>query len=773
MLGRMLVATALLSLVGLASGDRAAHADFTCSSNDDCFDTANQCDPGRTPCNDGICDPDNPEADAIGCVLEPNNGKCDDGLFCNGTEFCDPNHGCQLPPPPNCNDNVPCTQDRCDEELNRCVSTRRDTLCNDGLFCNGPEVCTPSGCQGGTPPNCNDGVPCTQDVCDELQLSCVNTPNNQLCSNGQFCDGVERCDPDDGCRPGNPPNCNDSIPCTTDSCNEANDTCTNSPNNQLCNNGQFCDGVEQCVPGQGCRPGTAPNCGDSIPCTVDTCDEANDRCNRTPNNQLCSDGTFCNGVETCSPTLGCRPGVGVACGDNIPCTVDTCIEATDSCQNTPNNQLCSDGKHCDGVEICSPTLGCQEGTPPNCSDNVVCTVDACVEATDSCSHTVNNQLCSNGQFCDGVEVCSPTQGCQPGTAPNCGDSVVCTVDVCDEVDDRCRNTPDHSLCANALFCDGVETCSPLTGCREGNPIFCNDNVECTQDYCDEVIHDCNVIARHERCGDGIFCNGDESCDEILDCVPGQPPVCADNLTCTTDICSEDQDMCIHIGDNTSCGNGVVEEACGEECDPGNNEICDNFIDDDGDGLTDCADEDCEQGVATCDADCILRNSCVVISRDPAVISFPVTEARTFDAASDQPGKFTFHGRMAPKSELNPLVDGFSVTLTNLEGEIYRADVKPADIESRGLKRFFYKAPDRDRIRREGGIARFSAVLRTDGGEISYGIRVQAYGDFSRATLPQMTTQAYFGDDVGFVTATWSGEVGRWKLAPKDYDDGTE
>ncbi|MFN2427351.1 MAG: hypothetical protein ABR587_12995, partial [Candidatus Binatia bacterium] len=55
------------------------------------------------------------------------------------------------------------------------------------------------------------------------------------------------------------------------------------------------------------------------------------------------------------------------------------------------------------------------------------------------------------------------------------------------------------------------------------------------------------------------------------------------------------------------------------------------------------------------------------------------------------------------------------------------------------------------------------------GEVGYGIRVQAYGDFSRATLARMTTQTYFGADVGYVTATWSGSIGRWVLRPRDYD----
>ncbi len=769
---RMLAPFAILVLAGATVSAGTALA-FTCSSNADCSDRANQCDPGAKPCNDGICSPNDPDADNIGCVLIPNNFKCDDGVFCNGTEYCDTNHGCRIPPAPDCNDDVACTADRCDEAQKKCTHTRRNSACSDGLFCNGTEVCTATGCEAGTPPNCNDSVTCTADVCDELLLRCVHTPNNASCSDGNFCDGVEVCDAVQGCKAGPPPNCNDNISCTADSCSEANKACVHNPNNSLCNDGQFCDGVETCSPSQGCVPGTPPNCNDNVTCTADSCDEAHDTCAHSPNNGACSDGEFCNGIEICSPTQGCQPGTGPSCNDNVDCTTDVCVESNDTCSHTPSNAKCSDGLFCDGVEVCSPTQGCQPGTSPNCSDNVDCTTDACVESNDTCSHTPSNAFCSDGLFCDGIEICSPTKGCQPATPPNCNDDVSCTVDVCDEQNDRCSHTADHSLCSNNLFCDGIESCNPLNGCHEGTPPNCADNVDCTQDYCDEVTHGCGHLTHDERCTDGLFCNGAEVCDALTGCHPGTPVVCSDGITCTTDTCSETADMCVHVGDNTSCGNCVLEAACGEECDPCDHEICDNFIDDDGDGLIDCADPDCEMGVASCDVDCVLRNSCVVLSRDPAVISFPTGGDRSVDRSADGPGRFAFHGKMIPMSDVDPLRDGFVVTLINAEGEIFRAEVKPADIEARSTKRYAYRARDKEAVQRDGGIARLSIRVRTESGVVGYGIRVEAYGDFSRATLPEMTTQAYLGDDVGFVTATWSGEVGHWKLAPKDYDGGLQ
>ncbi|MEE9295166.1 MAG: hypothetical protein V3W34_09445 [Phycisphaerae bacterium] len=91
-----------------------------------------------------------------------------------------------------------------------------DADCDDGLFCNGAETCDPTdpdadpdGCVGGTPPSCDDEVGCTDDSCDPTANggtgACANDPNDGDCDNDRFCDGVETCDAIDGCQPGTPP----------------------------------------------------------------------------------------------------------------------------------------------------------------------------------------------------------------------------------------------------------------------------------------------------------------------------------------------------------------------------------------------------------------------------------------------------------------------------------------------------------------------------------------------------------------------------------------
>lgn len=126
--------------------------------------------------------------------------------------------------------------------------------CNDGQFCNGQEVCNPIlGCQG-NPVVCNDGIACTADACNEATDSCISVPNNAACDNGLFCDGVDVCDPVLGCVSPDDP-CDDGVSCTIDNCNDTTNACSHVPVNALCDDGNDLNGVETCHAILDCQPG--------------------------------------------------------------------------------------------------------------------------------------------------------------------------------------------------------------------------------------------------------------------------------------------------------------------------------------------------------------------------------------------------------------------------------------------------------------------------------------------------------------------------------------
>jgi hypothetical protein len=589
-----------------------------CNGAEQCV--SGSCQAGTAPnCDDGVsCTIDSCNEGTDSCDHTANNGACDDGLYCNGAETCNVTLGCQAGTAPNCNDGVACTIDSCNEAMDVCENTPDNGACDDGLFCNGTSTCHPTlGCQAGAPPDCNDGVACTTDACNEGTDTCDHTPNNGACDNGLFCDGAETCHVTLGCQAGTAPNCNDGVGCTVDACNEGTDSCDNTPDDDACDNGLFCDGAEVCHPISDCQAGTPVACSDGVFCTVDACNEATDSCDHVVNNGLCDNGLFCDGAETCNATLGCQGGTAPNCSDGVTCTSDSCNEGTDSCDHTPNNGACDNGLFCDGSETCHVTLGCQAGIAPNCSDGVACTGDSCNEGTDSCDHTPNNGACDNGLFCDGSETCHVTLGCQAGIAPNCGDGVACTSDSCNEGTDSCDHTPNNGACDNGLFCDGSETCHVTLGCQGGTAPDCNDGVGCTGDLCNEGTDACEHVPSNLACDDGLYCNGAETCHPTLDCQAGTAPDCNDGVSCTVDACNEGTDSCDNTPNNGACDDGLFctgAEVCHPTlgCQAGGGDPCTTPLvcDEGGDACVGCVDaEDCDDGLFCNGAEQCVGNVC--------------------------------------------------------------------------------------------------------------------------------------------------------------------
>jgi hypothetical protein len=222
-----------------------------------------------------------------------------------------------------------------------------DGGCDDTLFCNGTETCDAYGqCQPGTLVDCDDGVGCTVDECDEVNDACDNTPDDSLCDEGLFCNGVETCDPLNDCQAG-------ADPCPGQDCGEANDICV-----QLaCNDNGTCEAGEDCS--------NCPN--DCIGKLVGK-----------PSTRYCCGDGFCEGSED---------GVNCAidCGPPPDCGDGTCDRGEDSCncptdcETPPTNETeCADGvdNDCDGLT---------DGADPDCPP--------CGLRGESCS--VDGECCSN------------------------------------------------------------------------------------------------------------------------------------------------------------------------------------------------------------------------------------------------------------------------------------------------------------------------------------------------------------------------------------------
>ena len=131
-------------------------------------------------------------------------------------------------------------------------------------------------------------------------------------------------------------------------------------------------------------------CDDHLDCTHDACDATLARCRFTPDDKSCDDGVYCDGAERCDVRNGCVQGEVVACSDNTTCTIDVCVEATQSCRHDPRD---ADG---DG----DPTRNCGG---QDCDDNDPLVSGKAAEVCgnkrdDNCDGSIDEPACIAPQY---------------------------------------------------------------------------------------------------------------------------------------------------------------------------------------------------------------------------------------------------------------------------------------------------------------------------------------------------------------------------------------
>ena len=364
-----------------------------------------ECDDGNTCTENDACDG--------GFCIGTKPVVCDDSNPCTD-DFCDQELGCQsvnnIKP---CSDGNACTQnDTCADA----VCAGETASCDDGDKCNGAESCdSGAGCKPGTPLNCDDGMECTTDSCSAL-AGCQFAPDDLACDDGVFCNGLELCDAESGCQ-SNP--LADGTPCDDASKCTLNDTCQGGAclgEIVLCDDDNACT-IDFCDPvTQGCtyeiQPG-AKECDDEDPCTTeDACTDG-----------LCvgSGALDCNDDNPCTDDV-CEEGVGCVytnntgdCDDTDSCTTgDVCAEG--SCAGVPLD--CSgdsDEDPCTENEACVD--GACVGSAVDCSSlDTQCTEGEC-DATGTCIAKALDGACDDGNGCTADDVC--VGGACQGT-PTCG-----------------------------------------------------------------------------------------------------------------------------------------------------------------------------------------------------------------------------------------------------------------------------------------------------------------------------------------------------------------
>ena len=554
-----------------------------CSIGDAC--NAGMCAPGLPAnCNDGNACTDDACGSGEGCIHEPNTLPCQDGNACTLFDHCDAGQ-CLGGDPADCDDGTPCTDDVCNPDIG-CLHEANQADCDDGNLCTTGDHCEDGACAAGGAESCDDENVCTKDSCNPL-VGCVHGPNSLPCTDGNACTVNDQC-AEGKCVGGPPPDCDDGNLCTDDWCDLA-AGCLHEANSESCDDANACTLADQCQGGW-CVGGGPPDCQDSNPCTDDWCAPATG-CVHEDNTKPCEDGSACTVGDQCAEG-SCEPGSAAGCDDGNLCTDDSC-EPLEGCLHAENVESCDDGNACTLADHCQGGW-CVGGEPPDCQDGNPCTDDSCDPAT-GCVHADNAKPCDDGDACTLADLCGEGS-CVPGGPANCADGNLCTDDWCDSLagclheanaepcdDGNTCTQDDHcsgGWCVGGamLWCDDesfctLDTCDPVGGCAHSS-LECDDGNVCTDDWCN-LETGCVFDTNQLECDDDDACTDGDVCFEGI--CEGETITCDDDYVCTVDTC-DPETGCVFDEFFPCCGNSLAEPE--EQCDDGNQQAWD--------GCTQCA-----------------------------------------------------------------------------------------------------------------------------------------------------------------------------------------
>ncbi|MCB9735738.1 MAG: hypothetical protein H6745_24395 [Deltaproteobacteria bacterium] len=567
----------------------------------------------------------------------------------------------------------------------------------DGSACTVGDACQAGRCVPGAPADCSDGLLCTTDACvagDGGGYTCTHATAAGSCLVGDVCFAAGDVDPANPCRSCDPPLDRAAFSARADGspCDAEDGGCTQ---------GDSCQGGV-------CQAGAEAGCDDGQPCTVDACVSTG------PDTFDC---THVVDAESCSIGGACFAR-GQAAPDN-PCLVcDPEVSAT-SWVAAPTGTACdADRDGCTAEDGCLEG-SCVAGAPPDCADELDCTLDACVSTgsgSNTCTHTLAPGACVIAAQCwpaaagnpeNPCEVCDPARdtaawsarpdtascdadgdgcsvgdhcqagACVAGAAPSCDDLVPCTEDTCvstGPTSHECAHDVVGGACLIGAACFAAGDGNPANPCQQCEPTASTAtwSPRPNDTACD---------------ADGDGCTVDDVCLGGL-CQAGAPPSCPD-IACTDETCVSDGPSAYHCENAARSGFCFIDGGCYDHgaVDPGNRcQLC-NVIasqsawspraegtacDADGDGCTvgdSCRSGACRPGAAAGCADQLACTTDTCVSR--SAFSFSCSHAPGEGAGCLIDGACRDAGGVAPdnpcltcdparsKTVWSPVADGAS------------------------------------------------------------------------------------------------------------------
>ena len=556
-----------------ATGETATLLPGACLNEADC-DDGNQCT--TASCSDqGVC--------VVSVLVDT---PCDDDDACTQSDQCNGEGECLGGPALLCDDENDCTVDLCDPATG-CVATNLpdESACEDGDKCTLEDRCQQGECTSGLLVQCQDTDQndCLAPVCEPETGQCQDSlqlESGAPCKDGNACTKDDHCDEEGACQPGEPHECKGEHPCKKAWCNEMAAEGSNPCIVEWKTEGVGCTDDDVCTEGDKCQQqdgvtglkcvGEPVLCSDQKECTTDSCD-SQQGCVFAPkaDGVVCiAEQGLCKGIGQCQGG-SCTTPTGV-CEDGIDCTLDEC-GVGGMCTHTPLDEICDDAKFCNGEDFCDPMAGCLAGSPPDLDDGEPCTIDLCDEAQDKAVHLPAEGACDDGNACTLGDLCSGGE-CLPGSfPPDCDDGNPCTSDGC-EPESGCVYEPLEAACDDGDACTDGDVCA-LGECSPGASVDCDDGNQCTDDACDPLAGCLHIPLTGPACDDGNACSIGEQCVSG-DCVPwAYAPDC--KALCGDGKCVYPDSIDLCPEDCGPCGDGVcgIHEAgpfggtCPKDCLP--------------------------------------------------------------------------------------------------------------------------------------------------------------------------------------------------------------
>jgi hypothetical protein len=316
------------------------------------------------------------------------------------------------------------------------------------------------------------------------------------------------------------------------------------------------------------------NCDDTNPCTTDTCSLDTLVCEYlTQADGLAPDlaqiGADCQKLQCMSGKPVQQEDPEDTPNDNNSCTTDACIAGVPTNDVMPDGSSCSQGEKTGECAAGTCTIACANNN--DCDDANPCSEDLCNTSSAKCVFTFLDGVPTPG-FAEVAENCK-LHLCLNGIDTEINDEAdinddgnSCTTDVCNNGVPENNNVPEATSCTpgDVNVCDGNGACVECT-----LPSHCVGIIEtecekrnCVANKCEIAYEGQGTLASPvlQAANDckKVVCNGPAGTTTVND----DADLPNDSKPCTTDTCSNGSPVFTNNAQGTSCGSNQVCNATG-------------------------------------------------------------------------------------------------------------------------------------------------------------------------------------------------------------------